>query len=140
MFMDRYLLLQQRIRRNRLFTAPAFGTATAQQQRHIEVRAAASSGHSLCSISLSVSAVQLSSIKALVGNPGQTTFILGSITQPEDGRYYLEDPTASIPIDLSNAVTTTGFYTGARPSADLQLGFAQHDASTAAGLRWAGRR
>lgn len=37
-FMDRYLLLQQRIRRNRLFTAPVFGAATAQQHhKHIEV-------------------------------------------------------------------------------------------------------
>ena len=57
-------------------------------------------------------AAQLSSIKALAGNPGKAAFILGCITQPEDGRYYLEDPTASIPIDLSRAVTTTGFYTG----------------------------
>lgn len=56
--------------------------------------------------------MQLSSIKALAGNPGQTSFIMGSITQPEDGRYYLEDLSASIPIDLSDAVTTTGFYTG----------------------------
>ena len=55
---------------------------------------------------------QLSSIKALSGNPGQTSFIMGSITQPEDGRYYLEDLSASIPIDLTDAVTTTGFYTG----------------------------
>ena len=38
-FRDRYLLQQQRIRRNRLFTAPVFGASSAQQQqKHIEVR------------------------------------------------------------------------------------------------------
>ena len=56
--------------------------------------------------------MQLSSIKALAGTPGNTSFVLGSITQPEDGRYYLEDPTGIVPIDLTQAVTTTGFYTG----------------------------
>lgn len=38
-YMDRFLLLQQRLRRNRMFTAPVFGAGShQQQQKHIEVR------------------------------------------------------------------------------------------------------
>ena len=37
-YMDRFLLLQQRLRRNRLFTAPVFGAGShQQQQKPIEV-------------------------------------------------------------------------------------------------------
>ena len=56
--------------------------------------------------------MQLTEIKALLGTRGQTRFVMGCISQPEDGRYALEDPSGIIRMDLSGAITTSGFYTG----------------------------
>ena len=56
--------------------------------------------------------MQLTDIKALLGATGQTRFVMGCISQPEDGRYALMDPSGSILVDLTGAITTSGFYTG----------------------------
>ena len=37
--------------------------------------------------------------------------VLGFLTQLKEGKFYLEDPTGSVPIDLSNAVFQAGLYT-----------------------------
>jgi hypothetical protein len=57
---------------------------------------------------------QLTELKALLGCVGQTRFVMGAISQLQDGRYYLEDLSDALPIDLSDAQTTSGFFTGTR--------------------------
>lgn len=55
---------------------------------------------------------QLTELKALLGCVGQTRFVMGAISQLQDGRYFLEDLSDALPIDLSEAQTTSGFFTG----------------------------
>ncbi len=37
---------------------------------------------------------------------------MGCISQLQDGRYFLEDLSDALPIELSEAQTTSGFFTG----------------------------
>ncbi len=62
---------------------------------------------------LACSPVQLTELKALLGCVGQTRFVCGAIAQLADGRYFLEDLSDALPIDLSGAATTSGLFTGA---------------------------
>ncbi len=55
---------------------------------------------------------QLTELKALLGCVGQVRFVMGCISQLQDGRYFLEDMSDSLPIDLTEAQTTSGFFTG----------------------------
>lgn len=59
---------------------------------------------------------QLSEIRALRGLFGVPAYSMGYITQMGDGRYYLEDLSDCVPLDLSGADTTPGFFTGAGAS------------------------
>jgi DNA polymerase alpha/epsilon subunit B. len=55
--------------------------------------------------------VKITPLEGLLGSKG-TKILLGMIVQVEEGRYYLEDPTAQIPIDLSRAdIYSGGFVT-----------------------------
>ena len=47
---------------------------------------------------------QISPIQSLVGQTGRR-WVLGVISQLEDGHFYLEDLTASVEINLSNAIS-----------------------------------
>lgn len=56
--------------------------------------------------------VQLTDVKAMLGCTGQTRFLLGCISQLQDGTYYLEDMTGSLQLDLAQCQTSSGLYTG----------------------------
>ena len=56
---------------------------------------------------------QLTEIKALLGAVGELRYVLGCISQLQDGRFFLEDLSDAIPLDLSAANTASGFFTGA---------------------------
>jgi len=58
--------------------------------------------------------LQLTDVKAMLGCTGQTRFLLGCISQLQDGTYYLEDMTGSLQLDLTDCQTSTGLYTGSR--------------------------
>ena len=58
----------------------------------------------------------MTELKALLGCVGETRFVMGCISQLQDGRYFLEDLSDALPIDLSEAQTTSGFFTGGRSS------------------------
>ncbi len=60
--------------------------------------------------------MQLTELKALLGCVGETRFVMGCISQLQDGRYFLEDLSDALPIDLSEAQTTSGFFTGESPA------------------------
>lgn len=46
---------------------------------------------------------QLSTIEGLIGSQGSKC-LLGMLTQPEEGVYYLEDTTSHVRLDLSQVV------------------------------------
>jgi DNA polymerase epsilon subunit 2 len=46
-------------------------------------------------------------VQSLIGCGGKR-WVMGVISQLEDGRFFLEDLTASIPIDLSEAISCNG--------------------------------
>lgn len=47
---------------------------------------------------------QISPIQSLVGQTGKR-WVMGLISQLEDGHFYLEDLTAAVEVDLSNAIS-----------------------------------
>ena len=79
-------------------------------------------------------ALQLTEIKALLGAVGELRFVLGCISQLQDGRFFLEDLSDSLPLDLSAANTASGFFTG------MTTGIGWHSRSAAGVLRMQARR
>ncbi|XP_022897536.1 DNA polymerase epsilon subunit B [Olea europaea var. sylvestris] len=86
LYRDRFLLLFQRLSRDPHFSRPVFDTDI--------------SDYGSC---------QISTIQSLVGQRGKR-WVMGLISQLEDGHFYLEDLTAAVEIDLFNARITTGFF------------------------------
>ncbi|PON45429.1 DNA polymerase alpha/epsilon [Parasponia andersonii] len=91
LYRDRFLLLFQRLTRDQHFSKPAFDSEM--------------SNFGNC---------EISPIQSLVGQTGRR-WVMGLISQLEDGHFYLEDLTASVEINLSNAISFPNFY-----SADSQ--------------------
>lgn len=94
MFGQRYALIQQRILRQDIFQ-PQLVTAGAPRQH-------ASHGGGTHS---------LTPVESLLGRSG-VRYLLGMIVQVEEGVYYLEDHTAQVPLNFSQAaLLTDGFVT-----------------------------
>ncbi|KAJ7560741.1 hypothetical protein O6H91_04G143500 [Diphasiastrum complanatum] len=87
LYRDRLQLLQQRIVRDRHFAKPAFRVDGSRS-----------------------GTCEMTPLQSLIGCSGNR-WVMGIISQLEDGCYYLEDISAATPIDLSVAKTTTGFFT-----------------------------
>ncbi|GFP88475.1 DNA polymerase epsilon subunit 2 [Phtheirospermum japonicum] len=83
LYRDRFQLLFQRLSRDPHFSRPVFGSNT--------------SDYGSC---------QISPIQSLVGQKGKR-WVMGLISQLEDGHFYLEDLTAVVEVDLSNAISFT---------------------------------
>eukprot|EP00873_Tetraselmis_striata_P041547 jgi/Tetstr1/461811/TSEL_006893.t1 len=83
-------LLQQRLRRNSLFSTPAFAGLVAGSKG---------------------ADCEITELKNLHSSGGQSRFVMGCISQLEDGRYFLEDLSGALPIDLTGAVSTSGYFT-----------------------------
>ncbi|MFS8019796.1 putative DNA-directed DNA polymerase [Helianthus anomalus] len=81
LYRDRFLLLSQRLSRIPQFSKPSFNSEL--------------SGLGSC---------EISQIQSLVGRTG-ISWVMGVISQFEDGHYYLEDLTAAVEINLSNAIS-----------------------------------
>ncbi|XP_057762758.1 DNA polymerase epsilon subunit B [Arachis stenosperma] len=86
LYRDRFLLLFQRLSRDQNFSKPAFESEFSH-----------------------FGSCEISPIQSLVGQTGRK-WVMGVISQLEDGHFYLEDLTASVEINLSNAKITTGFF------------------------------
>ncbi|CAN8244283.1 unnamed protein product [Cochlearia groenlandica] len=95
-YRERFMLLLQRVSRAEHFSRPSFDTEMSQFEN-----------------------TEISSIQSLVFQMGRK-WVMGVISQFEDGHFYLEDLSASVEIDLSNAISflkleihkiTTGFFT-----------------------------
>jgi DNA polymerase epsilon subunit 2 len=89
MLLQRYALIHQRILRQDLFR-PHLGSADATRN---------------------TLAHKITPVESLLGTHG-SQLLLGMIVQVEEGRFYLEDPTAQVPIRLVGAsILTDGFIT-----------------------------
>ncbi|KAG2497843.1 hypothetical protein HYH03_004110 [Edaphochlamys debaryana] len=89
-YLQRLLLIQQRLQRNRMFMQSNLLLPSSSNQS---------------------ASVQLTDLQSLKGVFGVTRYVLGCISRAEDGRYVLEDTTGSVKLDLSAAMTAAGFYT-----------------------------
>ncbi|XP_010493271.1 PREDICTED: DNA polymerase epsilon subunit B-like isoform X2 [Camelina sativa] len=87
LYRERFMLLSQRVSRAEHFTRPAFDAEMSQFENN-----------------------EISSIQSLISQRGRK-WVMGVISQLEDGHFYLEDLSASVEIDLSKAKITTGFFT-----------------------------
>lgn len=92
MLLQRYLLIQQRILR----------------QENFRARLAYTGSHLLGNDG-STSYNKITSVESLLGTSG-VRFLLGMIVQVEEGKYYLEDLTTQIPMNLSNTTVLNGGY------------------------------
>jgi DNA polymerase epsilon subunit 2 len=92
LYRERFNLVSQRLARSKLFSRPALG-------------AAASMGLP------AGSQCELTPLQALLGTAGATRFVLGALSLLDDGRYWLEDATGAVAVDLSRAATAAGLFT-----------------------------
>ncbi|RVX14082.1 DNA polymerase epsilon subunit B [Vitis vinifera] len=83
LYRNRFLLLFQRLSRDQHFSKPAFDT----EMSHF-------------------GSCEISPIQSLIGQTGKR-WVMGVISQLEDGHFFLEDLTASVEINLSNAISFT---------------------------------
>jgi DNA polymerase epsilon subunit 2 len=90
LYRERFHLLAQRLARNPMFGKPALkGVVTGSGGPVLE----------------------LTPLQALLGTTGERRFVLGALSQLEDGRYWLEDATGSCAVDVSGAATSAGLFT-----------------------------
>ncbi|NXW48545.1 DPOE2 polymerase, partial [Nyctiprogne leucopyga] len=85
LFRERYSILQQRTHRHELFTPPAVVAHPDDSK----------------------SKFQLKTIETLLGNTAKVgeVIVLGMITQLKEGKFFLEDPTGVVQLDLSKAIS-----------------------------------
>lgn len=92
MYVDRLQLIGQRMRRNKIF------------QSNTQVLGGTSDGPT----------AQLTDLQSLRGCVGVSRIVMGTLARGDDGkRMVLEDASGSLPLDISAAQTTDGFFTGA---------------------------
>ncbi|CAB1461127.1 unnamed protein product [Pleuronectes platessa] len=85
LFRERYTILQQRTHRHELFTPPAIGAAVDEGQNKF----------------------QLKTIEALLGSTAKLgeVIVLGMITQLKEGKFHLEDPSGTVQLEMSKAIS-----------------------------------
>uniref|UniRef100_A0A4W5N8W1 DNA polymerase epsilon subunit n=1 Tax=Hucho hucho TaxID=62062 RepID=A0A4W5N8W1_9TELE len=91
LFRERYTLLQQRTHRHELFTPPVIGAAAEEGRNKF----------------------QLQTVEALLGSTAKLgeVIVLGMVTQLKEGKFYLEDPSGTVQLNLSKAQFHSGLYT-----------------------------
>uniref|UniRef100_A0A8C8JP55 DNA polymerase epsilon subunit 2 n=1 Tax=Oncorhynchus tshawytscha TaxID=74940 RepID=A0A8C8JP55_ONCTS len=89
LFRERYTLLQQRTHRHELFTPPVIGAAAEEGRNKF----------------------QLQTVEALLGSTAKLgeVIVLGMVTQLKEGKFYLEDPSGTVQLNLSKF--HSGLYT-----------------------------
>ncbi|XP_017569299.1 DNA polymerase epsilon subunit 2 isoform X1 [Pygocentrus nattereri] len=91
LFRERYTILQQRTHRHELFTPPVIGSAPDEGRNKF----------------------QLKTVEALLGSTAKLgeVIVLGMVTQLKEGKFFLEDQTGSVQLNLSKAQFHSGLYT-----------------------------
>ncbi|XP_036398745.1 DNA polymerase epsilon subunit 2 [Megalops cyprinoides] len=91
LFRERYTILQQRTHRHELFTPPVIGSVQEESRNKF----------------------QLKTVEALLGSTAKVgeVIVLGMITQLKEGKFYLEDPSGTVQLNISKAQFHSGLYT-----------------------------
>ncbi|XP_066539061.1 DNA polymerase epsilon subunit 2 [Hoplias malabaricus] len=91
LFRERYTILEQRTHRHELFTPPVIGSAPDEGRNKF----------------------QLKTVEALLGSTAKLgeIIVLGMITQIKEGKFFLEDLTGSVQLNISKAQFHSGLYT-----------------------------
>ncbi|XP_030637752.1 DNA polymerase epsilon subunit 2 [Chanos chanos] len=91
LFRERYTILQQRTHRHELFTPPVVGSDPGEGRNKF----------------------QLKTVEALLGSTAKVgeVIVLGMITQLKEGKFFLEDPSGTVQLNLSKAQFHSGLYT-----------------------------
>lgn len=89
LFRERYILLHQRTLRHELFTPTALGQVVQASSKF-----------------------QLRNVEFLLSSSGlpEKLILLGMLTQLKEGKYYLEDPTGYVELDITNCRFQTGLF------------------------------
>ena len=90
LYQDRFLLIQQRLKRNAMFRPTKWGDLSRRQGDMT---------------------AELTELKSLLGHERQRRFVCGFLTKHDEGQYYLEDLSARLPIDLTGCDTADGLFT-----------------------------
>eukprot|EP00557_Chaetoceros_sp_GSL56_P007669 CAMPEP_0176503636 /NCGR_PEP_ID=MMETSP0200_2-20121128/15474_1 /TAXON_ID=947934 /ORGANISM="Chaetoceros sp., Strain GSL56" /LENGTH=592 /DNA_ID=CAMNT_0017902951 /DNA_START=200 /DNA_END=1978 /DNA_ORIENTATION=- len=108
MFLQRYALIYQRLMRQENFRPKL----TSGVSYHPDISADDNDDDDYDGYNRSQDEhVKITPLEGLLGSKG-TKILLGMIVQVEEGQYYLEDPTAQIPMDLSRIeFRSSGFIT-----------------------------
>lgn len=96
LYEDRFLLIQQRLKRNAMFRPSKWGSLGNQRRNHTSQNAMSA---------------ELTELKALLGHERQRKFVCGFLTKHDQGQYFIEDLSARLPIDLSGCDTADGLFT-----------------------------
>nr|DBA14529.1 TPA: hypothetical protein GDO54_005484 [Pyxicephalus adspersus] len=85
LFRERYIILQQRTHRHELFTPPVIGAHPDESRSKFQVK----------------------TVENLLGSASKMgeVIVLGMITQLKEGKYFLEDPTGAVQLDLSKSIS-----------------------------------
>ncbi|KAG1952316.1 DNA polymerase epsilon subunit [Pimephales promelas] len=91
LFRERYTILQQRTHRHELFTPPVIGSTVDEGRNKF----------------------QLKTVEALLGSTAKVgeVIVLGMITQLKEGKFYLEDVSGTVQLNISKAQFHSGLYT-----------------------------
>ena len=124
LYEDRFLLIQQRLKRNALFRPSKWASGAGSSKGGAAGRAfmhsnqpsanatGASASFNAASASASASsAAELIELKALLGHERQRRVDCGFLTKHEEGQYFIEDLSARLPIDLSGCDAAEGLFT-----------------------------
>lgn len=101
MYRERLILTQQRLLRSK---APRYKMKTFQSGGNVKANAQSMAVEESSSFD---SVIYLHTVESLLGSTGSKC-IFGMITQPEEGRYHLEDLTGLVEIDISNLSREAG--------------------------------
>jgi len=96
----------------KLLAAPASRVGLARERFHLVAqRLARSALFAPPALAGGAAACQLTPLQALLGSAGSTRFVLGTLSALADGRFWLEDPSGAVAVDLSRAATAAGLFT-----------------------------
>jgi DNA polymerase epsilon subunit 2 len=91
LYEDRFLLIQQRLKRNAMFRPSKWSSLGNQHG--------------------TTQSAELTELKSLLGQARQRRFVCGFLTRHDQGQYFIEDLSARLPIDLTGCDTADGLFT-----------------------------
>eukprot|EP00959_Pyramimonas_sp_CCMP1952_P431850 9044209-Pyramimonas_sp.AAC.1 len=109
LYQERLMILRNRVSRNKLFAKPSFELSSSRREYCEDTCVAHNLWHK--HVHFETYPEKLTSVQGLMGLYGETKYLLGVLTEIEDGNLFIEDTTGVIKVEMANAVPTTGLFT-----------------------------